>query len=350
MAMYKIGEKFEKTINFTQEDVTLFSRLSGDKNPIHREEYNAQEKVLVQGMLAASRFGEVLGSIFPGAGTLNLSRECSFLRPIHVELDYRMIFRLEEVDIEHHVASFKMRIKNLEGKTCVMASTMVKNDRIFILENYPSEIKCMSRSRRNIQKVIMLPTPSLPLDFTLGDALGKRRSVRFFQLEELDDLQLSSLLWVANGVSEIKETETGDKLFKRTAPSASNHQEIDIYVFNRSGVFRYCAEEHSLELVMEGDNRIVIGKIPFYKKAPVVLCLVADYNKMIHHNDEARRLFYSSMDTGYVSQNIYLYCAGTGLATCACGLIDREGIAELLGLENGKVMLVHPVGIRKKHK
>ena len=285
--MYKIGEYFEKKISFTQEDVNLFSRLSGDKNSIHSKEYGDGVGILVQGMLAASRFGEVLGGYFPGDGTINLSRECTFLRPVRVGQEYMMMFRLEEVDIEHHIATFKMRIKDSEGKTCVMASTRVKNERTFILENYSSEIKALPQGRKDTQKVIMLPAPSLMQDCTLRDTLVKRRSVRFFQLEELDNMQLSNLLWVANGVSEVKETETGEKQFKRTAPSASNHQEIDIYVFNRSGVFRYCAEEHSLELVMEGDNRMVIGKIPFYKKASVVLCLVADYNKMIHHNDEA---------------------------------------------------------------
>ena len=54
------------------------------------------------------------------------------------------------------------------------------------------------------------------------------------------------------------------------------------------------------------------------------------------------------MDADYISQNIYLHCAANGLATCACGLIDREKISKIFGLTNAKVMLVHPIGINKE--
>ena len=103
-----------------------------------------------------------------------------------------------------------------------------------------------------------------------------------------------------------------------------------------------------MQIVKTGDNRSILGKLPFFRKAPISFCLVANMNKMVRYNkDEFRINLYSAMDTGYVSQNIYLYCAARKLATVACGMINRSEIGEFLCLQNAKVMLVHTVGFKK---
>jgi SagB-type dehydrogenase family enzyme len=181
----------------------------------------------------------------------------------------------------------------------------------------------------------------------LSEALQKRRSIRSFQPTPLDAQQLSDLLQAAGGVTKVIEDESGNS-YLFTNPTASNHQEVEIYVFDADGVYRYHPIGHQLEEIRTDDCRKELGKIPFFKKAPLSLCLVSNVNKMVHHTDEQRRNLYSSMDIGYVSQNIYLHCAAHRMATVACGMIDRQRIAELLGLKNERVMLVHPIGIRKK--
>ena len=179
------------------------------------------------------------------------------------------------------------------------------------------------------------------------EVLMKRRSIRFFQSTEISIQEVSNILWSANGVSDTQETSEG-KLYFKTAPSASNHQEIEIYVFDKNGVYFYNSELHIFQIVKTGDNRSILGKLPFFRKAPISFCLVANMNKMVRYNkDEFRINLYSAMDTGYVSQNIYLYCAARKLATVACGMINRSEIGEFLCLQNAKVMLVHPVGFKK---
>lgn len=96
--------------------------------------------------------------------------------------------------------------------------------------------------------------------------------------------------------------------------------------------------------IKKKDYRSKLSKLEIIQKSEINLCLVSDLSKMIRFDDHFRRDMYSSLDVGYVSENIYLYCAANNLATCACGLIDRETILKILGLSSDKAFLVHPIG------
>ena len=72
---------------------------------------------------------------------------------------------------------------------------------------------------------------------------------------------------------------------------------------------------------------------------------MANYDRMKVFKEKETRDFYASVDAGYVSQNIYLFCAANNLGTVACGGIDREGLQKTLELSNGRVILAHPVGL-----
>lgn len=194
---------------------------------------------------------------------------------------------------------------------------------------------------REAMEQVDLPAPSMTGGMPLMDALQQRRSHREFATDLLTDQQLSDLLWAALGVN--KRVEFRDKLGMRTAPTARNNQEIDLYVFLPSGVYLYDAWNNRLALVREGDYRAQAGIQEFYAKVPLALCLVADFKRMGNYTDE-QKAFYSAVDAGYVSQNIYLYCASAGLATVACGRIDRERLHDILKLGDAKALLSHPVG------
>lgn len=186
--------------------------------------------------------------------------------------------------------------------------------------------------------IIELPTPILP-ETELGKSLRRRRSKRQFKACELSIQELSNLLWCANGVN----MELGEGKVLHTAPSASNHQEIDLYVFDVNGCYKYKPISHGLETIFKGDVRSYIGTQPFVEKAPVIIAIVADYSRMIHHNNWKKHR-YSCVDAGYISQNIYLYCAASKLSTVACGKINHELIKKIIQLKNGDVLLCHPIG------
>ncbi len=171
-------------------------------------------------------------------------------------------------------------------------------------------------------------------------ALQRRASHRQFSPRELTDAILSRLLWAANGINR---ADSGN----RTAPSACNWQEIDLYVIRADGAYRYAPAEHRLIGVAGGDLRPLAGVQAFVATAPVVLVLVADRSKL-KGADEDGRLFYPACDAGYVSQNIYLFCAAEGLATVALVSVDKPLLHQRLGLKADQaVILTQPVGVPK---
>jgi DNA uptake protein ComE-like DNA-binding protein len=186
-------------------------------------------------------------------------------------------------------------------------------------------------------KSLQLPPPQLDTGKVLMQALAERKSSRAFSAKKLPVKILSNMLWAACGINR---PESGH----RTSPSAMNWQEIDIYVATSEGLFLYVPKGHSLLPVLSKDIRALTGKQPFVSEAPVDLIYVADYAKMGGANAE-ERVFYSAADTGFISENVYLYCASEGLSTVVRGLIDREALADAMKLKPGqKIILSQTVG------
>jgi len=195
-----------------------------------------------------------------------------------------------------------------------------------------------------MKKNIKLPEPQKELDFPLMRALENRRSIRKWKDTPLSEQELSNLLWAACGVTKEKY---GKVKSKRTAPSACNSQEIRVYVLLASGAYLYNEENHELAGILKKDIREHIGTQKMMKSAPMGLVYVADLSRMTSpflRSEEAKR-FSAWVDTGYVSQNVYLYCAASNLSTVALALIDREKLRTLMGLEESeKIVLTQVVG------
>ncbi|MBD3426099.1 MAG: SagB/ThcOx family dehydrogenase [Candidatus Omnitrophica bacterium] len=185
-------------------------------------------------------------------------------------------------------------------------------------------------------EAIKLSAPRFDRGMLLMDALKERKSTRSFSGKEIPVDVLSDLLWAAWGINRPEEG-------KRTAPSAMNLQEIDIYLAMRDGVYLYRPGQNLLEPVLARDIRESTGVQEFTQKAPVNLIYVADLSRM--PTDKSGKSFFSAIDTGYISQNVYLFCASEGLATVAIAWVDKESLEELMGLrKDQKVILTQPVG------
>jgi SagB-type dehydrogenase family enzyme len=171
--------------------------------------------------------------------------------------------------------------------------------------------------------------------------LKDRKSSREFSIEKLPIQVLSNLLWAAFGINR-------PDLGKRTAPSAVNWQEIDIYVAAADGLYLYDAKAHMLNPVLSEDIRALTGRQPFVKEAPLNLVYVADFSRMGKATNEDKE-FYSAADTGFIAQNVYLYCASEGLATIVRALIDRPALGKVMKLRpDQKITLAQSVGYPKK--
>ncbi|MGZ5876221.1 MAG: SagB/ThcOx family dehydrogenase [Bradyrhizobium sp.] len=186
---------------------------------------------------------------------------------------------------------------------------------------------------------IALPVPRKTGGMPLMEAIAARHSAREFSSKELPLPMLSSLLWAADGINR---ADGG-----RTAPSAINAQEIDVYVALPSGAYLYDATANALQLVAGSDLRRVTGYQDFVDEAALDLVYVADHGRM-KLVPAASRDSYASVAAGAITQNVYLFAAGNGLATVIRAWIDRDAIANALGLAHDQqVLLSQTVGFPK---
>jgi SagB-type dehydrogenase family enzyme len=186
-------------------------------------------------------------------------------------------------------------------------------------------------------ELLVLPAPQQRGGKPLLEALRQRRSRRDFSRQELPLPLLSNLLWAAFGINR---PDTGG----RTAPSAHDWEEIDIFVATAGGLYVYDAREHLLRKRLDRDIRAQTGMQSFAGEAPVDLVYVADLSRMVQASAEEKAQ-YAGPDAGFIAQNVYLFCASEELATVVRGMVDRPRLAKLMALTaHQKIILAQSVG------
>lgn len=187
-------------------------------------------------------------------------------------------------------------------------------------------------------KPIQLPPAQKDGGRPLMQVLGDRKTSRDFAPDRLAPQVLSNLLWAAFGINRPDG--------HRTAPSAKNWQEIEVYVATEDGVFLYDPKGNRLEPVVGQDLRSATGTQPFVGTAPVNLVYVADMAKVRPGGDSD---MYVAADAGFVAQNVYLFCASEKLATVVRGSIDRAALGKAIKLRpEQRIVLAQTVGYPKK--
>ena len=183
---------------------------------------------------------------------------------------------------------------------------------------------------------VKLPPPDKTGGLPMMETLAGRHSTREFSDKEISDSTLSDLLWAANGINRPDG--------HRTAPSALNKQEIDIYVFDKDGVWFYEPATHSLRPCVEGDHRALLcGGQDFVTEAPLSILLVANGDRFELTGPQASLMM--AADAGIVCENINLFCSSAGLSTVPRASMDTPAIVSLLGLPANHIPLLNnPVG------
>ncbi len=193
-----------------------------------------------------------------------------------------------------------------------------------------------------IPQDINLPAPDKNGGKPLMQALNDRQTTRSFTRDNLTPQQLSNLLWAAWGINR---ADAG----KRTAPSAMNYQEIQVYIILETGLYLYDEKSHALKQIHNRDIRKSCGTQSFVFDAPVNLVYVADMSKSgKREGDEIKDsdLLMPYADAAFIGQNVYLYCASENLGCVVRGSIPKERLAAEMGLKSNQVItLAHTVGI-----
>jgi nitroreductase len=175
---------------------------------------------------------------------------------------------------------------------------------------------------------------------TLDQALRARQSSREYAPRELPEALLLRLLWAACGVNR---PDSG----KRTAPSARNRQEVAVYAARQDGLFLYDARANALQKKLDADLRAHTGVQGYVATAPVNLVYVADMDKASGSAMD-EKLVTVGLDAGFISQNVYLFCAVSGLATVARTGIDAAALHAAMRLaKNERIVLAQCVGYPK---
>ena len=198
-----------------------------------------------------------------------------------------------------------------------------------------------ARSSESVVQTIKLPAPRTSGGKPLMQALKDRHSMREFSGRDLPPEVLSNLLWAAFGINRPK---TGG----RTAPSAHNWEEMDVYVATAKGLYLYEPRDHVLKQILAEDVRVKTGVQTYVADAPVNLVYVADLTRMTEATPEDKA-WYSGPDAGFIAQNVYLFCASEGLAVVVRGMVDRAALGRLMSLTpDEKIILAQSVGYPKE--
>jgi SagB-type dehydrogenase family enzyme len=190
------------------------------------------------------------------------------------------------------------------------------------------------------QEIIKLPAPRTEGGMPLMQALKERKSGREFSSRKLSMETLSNLLWAAWGINRPDG--------HRTAPSARNLQDIDVYIAMDDGLYLYEAENHQLQKISSEDIRGATGNQDYVKDAPLNLIFVSNLAKL-NVPDPMAVEFFTGTHTGFLSQNVYLFCASEGLSTVVRGNIDKAALAKTMKLRaDQKITLAQSVGYPPK--
>jgi nitroreductase len=188
---------------------------------------------------------------------------------------------------------------------------------------------------------ISLPAPATDGGKPLMSALKARSSTREFGADALPPQTLANLLWAAWGINRPDG--------RRTAPSASNRQEIDIYVTLPGGAYLWDAKANVLNPIAPGDHRAATGTQPFPATAALNLVYVADMSKLNRPATDPQQMLNVGADAGFIAENVYLFCASEGLATVVRASVAKEALAKILQLrETQVIVLAQTVGLPKK--
>ena len=190
------------------------------------------------------------------------------------------------------------------------------------------------------QAAIKLLAPKLDNDKPLMQAMNDRKSSREFDTTALSLQDLSNVLWCANGVNRTDG--------RRTAPSAMNKQDIDVYAVMKDGAYLYDAALHQLTPVAAGDFRKDAGTQDYVAGAPLNLVYVSDQAKFATARQPEDKIWMSGLDAGHCSQNVYLYCAAANLAVVTRMSIDKSKMSQILKLKPDQmVVLAETIGYSK---
>ena len=201
--------------------------------------------------------------------------------------------------------------------------------------------------QKSESEIIQLPAPNFKSNTSVEEAIQKRRSVREYSNEPLSLMEVSQILWAAQGIT--------DKIYGlRSAPSAGALYPLEVYLVAANvrdlpaGIYKNYLKDHSIKKIIEGDKRSAVSNAALRQDAiensSVVIIITAVYERTsVKYGKRSER--YVNMEVGHVGQNIYLQAVSLGLGTVMIGAFDDEALKKVLDLPANEFPLaIYPLG------
>ncbi len=197
------------------------------------------------------------------------------------------------------------------------------------------------------ETITILPTPQYEGAVSVEEALLRRRSVRDYTNQPLTLVEVSQLLWAAQGKTE---SDGGG----RTAPSAGGLYPLEIYLLAgkvtdlSAGIYRYIPDQHAVELIVSGDHRLALYESALkqgaVKDGAAVIVIAAIYERTTVKYDQ-RGIQYVHIEVGTAAQNIYLQAVALDLGTVFIGAFEDDQVQKVLLLSEDEIpFAIMPVG------
>ncbi len=199
---------------------------------------------------------------------------------------------------------------------------------------------------------LTLPQPASDGEISVERALKERRTIRAFRPDPLSMVQLSQLLWAAQGV-------TDERRGFRAAPSGGALYPLDVYAIVGEGgveglgpgIYRYHPASHSLKFISKGDRRSEVAGAALSQmwiaRTPVIFVITAEYERITQKYGE-RGVRYAHIEVGHVGQNIFLQAGALGLGAGIVGAFRDASVAEAIGApKEHEPLIIIPVGYKK---
>ncbi|MGB3618543.1 MAG: MaoC family dehydratase [Catalinimonas sp.] len=125
------GDVWTHPVRYAQADVARFAEVTGDDNPLHLDaDYAADtpfKQPIIHGFLGASIFSKILGTLFPGSGTIYLEQTLAFKRPMYVDTDYTAHVEVVEVDRARHRAVVETWVVGERNKRVIEGRAVIQH-------------------------------------------------------------------------------------------------------------------------------------------------------------------------------------------------------------------------------
>lgn len=117
--MIKIGDQFKHRFSYTQDDVNMYAKVSGDTNPLHIDEAAGKASMfgrcIIHGYLGGSVFTKLFGTTVFADGNVYMKQLMQFMRPMFTGVEYEAVITVQEIFPEKNRVLYKTEVFNAEN-------------------------------------------------------------------------------------------------------------------------------------------------------------------------------------------------------------------------------------------